>query len=97
MSVEGRGGGRGPQFLDQLYFENFKGARDEEDRLAKEAAVKARKVALPLPPCSRACTSRCLGDEEYPDSPIWVLYRWRADLQVPLLVLTVTMHSAAPC
>jgi len=34
------------QFLDQLYFENFKAARDEEDRLAKEATARARKADL---------------------------------------------------
>lgn len=40
------------QFLDQLYFENFKAARDEEDRLAKEATARARKVPPPPPLCT---------------------------------------------
>ena len=36
--------------MDQLYFENFKAARDEEERLAKEAAAKARQVPPDPPP-----------------------------------------------
>lgn len=34
------------QFQDELFFENFKAARDEEERAAKEAAEAARRVRV---------------------------------------------------
>jgi hypothetical protein len=50
----------GLQYQDELFFEAFKAARDEEERAAKQAAEAARRVRRVLPslPDTATCRSR---------------------------------------
>ena len=50
---------RGLQYQDELFFEAFKAARDEEERAAKQAAEAARRVRRVLPSLpDTTCRSR---------------------------------------
>lgn len=56
--------GRMVQFLEELYFENFKASREKEQRAAKEAAAKARQVrsvGLGLGHFSSALYQHCIS------------------------------------